>query len=391
MSSLSSRTGLRVLYVIDSLVAGGAERSLLALTPRYAERHIDLEIAYLHDRPGLQTDLIEAGAKLHRLAGAGGRSGWIWRTQRLIARRRPDVVHTTLFEADLAGRIAAAIQRRPVVSSLVNIAYGPEMLLDPSLKPWKVRAARSTDSLTCRLVRRFHAVSDHVAEVMTQRLRIPRERVDVIPRGRDLRVLGSSSPERRARIRGELNLPDDARVLFVAARHERQKGIDIALQAMPMILDVIPDARLLVAGREGNDSPRIRALVTDLRLDEAVTFLGVREDIGGLLCAADVFASPSRWEGFPGAVLEAMAIGTPVIATDLPMVREAIGDERHAWLVPPEHPRELALASIEALTNRSMAHERASAAMRRFNDRFTIDRIADQMVAFYRRALADAN
>jgi glycosyltransferase involved in cell wall biosynthesis len=379
--------GMRVLYVIDSLVPGGAERSLLALAPRYAERDIDLEVAYLHDRTGLQQQFTDAGVTLHSLAGSGTRMGWIWRTQRLLERRRPDIVHTTLFEADLAGRVAAGLRHRPVVSSLVNIAYGPEMLRDPGLRSWKVRQARLADAMTCRWVRRFHAVSDHVGEVMAKRLRIPRHKIDVIPRGRDLEALGSPTPDRRTRTRAELRLPGDAPVLFVAARQERQKGIDVVLLAMPRILEALPAARLVIAGREGNDTPRIRSTVTELGLDDAVTFLGVREDIGGLLCASDAFVSPSRWEGFPGAVLEAMAMGTPIVATDLPMVREAVGDERCAWLVPPDRPAALAAASIDALTKPSLAEERASAARQRFNERFTIDRVADQMVAFYHRTL----
>ena len=387
MSSLPRPAGLRILYVIDSLVPGGAERSLLALAPRYAERDVQLEVAYLHDRAGLQQGLLDAGAALHCLSGAGGRIGWTWRTRRLLERRRPDIVHTTLFEADLAGRIAAALSHRPVVSSLVNIAYGPEMLLDPGLRAWKVREAQLADSVTCRWVRRFHAVSNHVREVMAQRLRIPRQRIEVIPRGRDLEALGSPSPERRARVRAELNLPGDARVILVAARQERQKGIDVVLQAMPRILAAFPDARLLLAGRDGNDTPRIRATIADLRLEESVSLLGVREDIGALLCGSDALVSPSRWEGFPGAVLEAMAMGTPIVATDLPMVREAVGDERNAWLVPPDRPRELAVASIDALMHPSVAQKRASAARRRFTDHFTIDHVADQMVDFYRRAL----
>ena len=373
--------------MIDSLAPGGAERSLVALAPRYAARGIELEVAYLHDRLGLQGELEGSGATLHCLAGSGGRVGWLWRTQRLVARRQPDVVHTTLFEADIAGRAAGTLRRRPVVSSLVNVAYGPEMLSDPGLRRWKVRGAQFVDGATSRLVRRFHAVSNHVADVMSERLRVPREKIDVIHRGRDPEELGSRTPDRRARVRASLRLLEGDFVLLAVARQERQKGIDVALQAMPKILGAIPNARFLIAGREGNDTPRLRSMVDDLRLGQAVDPLGVRADIGDLLCAADVFVLPSRWEGFPGAALEAMALEAPIVATDLPMVREAVGDEGSACLVAVDRPDDLAAAVITISTDPDAARERTSAALERFYTLFTIERAAERMVAFYHRAL----
>jgi glycosyltransferase involved in cell wall biosynthesis len=378
---------MRVLYVIDSLAPGGAERSLVALAPRYATRGIELEVAYLHDRVGLQDELEESGAMLHCLAGAGGRLGWLRRTDRLVRQRHPDVVHTTLFEADVAGRVAATLRRRPLVSSLVNVAYGPEMLSDPRLRRWKVRGAQLVDGATAQLVRRFHAVSDHVAHVMAERLHIPRRRIDVVPRGRDPAELGSRTPDRRARTRAALGLSGEAAVILVVARQERQKGIDVVLEAMPRILDRIPNARLLVAGREGNDTPRLVSTVDRLRLGDAVRFLGVRTDVGDLLAGTDTFVLPSRWEGFPGAVLEAMALEAPIVASDLPMVREAVGDDRAAWLVASGRPDTLAEAVIVSLTAPDAAGARTSAALERFRAMFTIDRVADRMVAFYHRAL----
>ena len=128
---------LHVLYVIDSLVPGGAESSLAVLAGLYPERGIDLEVAYLHDRPGLQATLAAAGVRLTSAAGSGGRSGWIRRVRTLVRDRRPDLVHTTLFEADIAGRLAGAASRVPVVSSLVTIGYGKSERNEPG-----IRAAR---------------------------------------------------------------------------------------------------------------------------------------------------------------------------------------------------------------------------------------------------------
>ncbi len=174
---------VRILYLIDSLEAGGAERSLAAMAPHFRSRGVELEVGYLYERPGLSAELEAAGATLHPLVGGGALLGASVRAARLIRRRRPDLVHTTLFKADLVGRIATLGIRTPVTGSLVNTAYGPAQLNNPTVRAWKVRVAQGLDAISAHRVKRFHAVSASVADVMARRLRIPRDRIDVIPRG----------------------------------------------------------------------------------------------------------------------------------------------------------------------------------------------------------------
>jgi glycosyltransferase involved in cell wall biosynthesis len=378
---------VHVLYLIDSLSTGGAERSLAELAPGYAARGIRLDVAYFHERPGVHDDLSRAGAGLFHLGGAG-RTARIRRTLRLLRQRRPDLLHTTLFEADVAGRVASSFARVPVVSSLVNLAYGPEQLTDPELRPWRVDAARRLDALTARRVARFHAITNAVADVMSERLHLRRELVDVIPRGRDPEVLGRRTDGRRADARERLEVPDGTPLVFAAARQEFQKGLDVLIDAFPTVLARVPEARLVVAGREGALTERLRATTDRLRLGPAVRFLGARTDVLELMCAADVFAFPSRWEGLGVAVLEAMALEAPIVASDLPAVREVVGaGGERALLVPPDRPDELAGALVTTLEEPVAAAARASAARERFLEAFTLDRVADATVAFYERAL----
>ncbi len=379
---------MHLLYFINSLAAGGAESSLAALAGHYAARGIRLDVAYLNDRPGLQAELEQAGATLFCLSGSGGRLGWLRRGIRLARARRPDLIHTTLFEADLVGRIAGAALRIPVVSSLVNTAYGAEQLDDPGLRSWRVRGALLADAATARAVTRFHAVSTHVADVMSERLRIPSDRIDAVPRGRDPSRLGARTPERAARARMRLGVDPAQKLVLAAARQERQKGLDILIKAFPAILESLPSARLVIAGREGGQTPVLEAAVHRLGLEGAIDLLGPRSDLPDLLCAADVFVFPSRWEGLPGAVLEAMALEAPIVASDIPPVREAVADRETALLVPVEAPDALASAVIEALDHPVETAERARRARARFLERFTIDRIAEDMIAFYERTLS---
>jgi glycosyltransferase involved in cell wall biosynthesis len=381
---------MHLMYLIDSVDApGGAEQALASLAPVYVKSGVRLDVAYLVERPGLQDDLRACGAEVFSLAGPGGRWGWVSRAHTLIQRRRPDLVHTNLFEADIAGRIAASLARVPAVSSLVNVHYGPEHLANPSLSHVRLRSAQAVDALTAQVVRRFHAVTAHVATVMARRLWISSEKIDVIPRGRDAERLGRRTVARRAHVRGLLGLRSDQPVILAAARHEYQKGLDILLKAMPFVLREYPDTILLIAGRKGNATPILERLVFEHSLVQNVRFLGPRDDVPDLLAAADVFVLPSRWEGIAGVLLEAMALEAPIVAADLATLREVIEPEKTAVLARPEDATSLGGAIVRVLNEKDPSRERAIRALGEFESRFAIDRVGGRMIAFYERALGD--
>ncbi|MEY2478453.1 MAG: hypothetical protein QOG87_3768 [Actinomycetota bacterium] len=370
----------RVLAVIDSLAPGGAEASLAAIAPHLPSLGIELGVAYFHERPGLQDELVAAGAELFSVGGSGRRQ-WYEGTRRVIGAWRPTLVHTTLFEADVIGRVAARRTRTPVVSSLVNEGYGPEFARGGGAR-WKLRSAQIVDAATARLVTRFHAVTASVADTMTSRLRLPRHRVDVVHRGRDPNALGRRSADRTAATRARLGLGEGP-LLLAAGRQEYQKGFDVLLSAFPEISALLPGATLLVAGRAG----RATAALDRQRapLGDRVRFLGHRSDLADLISAADAFVLPSRWEGAAGVVLEAMALEAPIVASDLVGVREVVGST--AALVPPDDAHALA-ATIASTVLDASVRERAAGARQRFLDNFTVERSAAGMAAFYERALS---
>lgn len=384
---------MHVLQVIDSVDrVGGAERAIVEMAPHLIRLGVTLDIAYLVDLDGFQPELAAAGATLfgvHRASRVGSARG----LARIVRDRRPDVVHTTLYEADVAGRFAALSARVPVVSSLVNTSYGHGMRNQPGITPWKLRAAQGLDAASARGVRRFHALTEHVADVMSRRLAVRRSLIDVVPRGRDGALLAAARG-RRARTRAELGLAKDVPVLLAAARQEHQKGLDVLLTAFARVRREVPDAVLLLAGPEGSRTPALRELAARVGgtgdfagVAEAVRFMGHRDDVPDLMGAADVFVLPSRWEGLGSVLIEAMGVGTPIVASDLPPVREITGSGDCATLVPPDSPDALAAALCSALTEREKTGMRAAAALRRFGEEYTIDSVCDRMVAFYERAI----
>jgi glycosyltransferase involved in cell wall biosynthesis len=378
---------VKVLYVIDSLArSGGAEQSLLAMAPHLVRAGVELDVAYLVERDGLAEALRGAGATVTKVPG-GGRAARVAGVRRLVARSRPDLVHTTLFEADVVGRIASVLTRTPVVSSLVNASYGPEHVGDPRLRAWRVRTAQALDAGTAQVVRRFHAISGHVADTMAARLHVPRHRIDVVSRGRDPDLLGLRTAERAEKARRELGVPLNGPVVVAAARHERQKGLDVLVDAFSLVLADCPDARLVIAGRTGNATAELEAIVDRRRLAGRVQLLGARSDVADIIAAADAFVVPSRWEGLGSVLLEAMALEAPIVASRLPAIQETLGFET-AVLVPPGHAAALAAAIVVTLTDTAGAQTRGRRARERFLAHFTVDRVSAEMIAFYDRALA---
>ena len=377
--------GLHVVHVIDSLTPGGAEMSLAVTAPQLIQRGIRLDVVALKTRPGLRDRLVEAGATVTELHG--NRRTW-WRSvAELVGERRPDIVHTTLFEADLAGRIGARRAGTPVVSTLANEAYGAAHRSEYPNRRVKLLGAQLADLASARLTTRLHAVSHYVADVMARRLRYPRARIDVIPRGRDHEELGRRTAERRRRARRELGVAPDEPLVLTVARQERAKGLDVLIDSVKPLLKEFPSTKYMVAGRAGGASGYLLAQLIEVDAEDTVTFLDVREDVASLLCAADVFVLPSRREGLPGSLLEAMALECPVVVSDLPQIREVV-DDSTALIVPPEDSYALADAIAQSLSDVPRARERTLAARQRFCERFTVGPVADRMIDFYERALA---
>lgn len=378
---------MRVLTIIDSLAVGGAEQSLSMLTPHLVARGVEMQVAFLKERPGIDAELRDGGATLHSLDAGRGRVGTLIDTMRLIRETQPDVVHTTLYKADVVGRTAAGLLRKPVVSSFVTESYGPEHVRNPEYRAWKVRAAQAVDAASARFVTRFHAVSSASADVMASRLRIQRDKIDVIPRGRDPSRLGERSPDRRSRVRAALGMADDTPLVLAAARHYHLKGLDVLVRAFPKVTASYPDAHLLIAGRDGPATSELRRLATSGGVEASVTLSGYRGDVPDLMAAADVFVLPSRAEGSPGALIEAMALEVPTVASDIPSVRELIGSGPEPILRSPvDAPDALAAAICRLLENPGAAAAMAAVARQRFCDRYTMDAIADATLDFYRRS-----
>jgi glycosyltransferase involved in cell wall biosynthesis len=380
--------GVRVLLLVNSLVSAGAELSLRALQTPLAERGIDTRLATL------TAVGVGAGDRDIDVLGEAypGRRRAVARARRAVRRHRPDLVHTTLFEADLVGRVAARLEHVPAVSSLVSTPYVAAARATEPVSPVKLRATQALDQLLARrATSAFHAISETVADAAVRGLRVPRDRITVVPRGRDAARLGEPTAARRETVRAALGIP--RRVAFVVAvgREEPQKNHATLVEAVARLRARRDGVVLGIAGRRGRATPDIDAAVRGNGLPpEAVRRLGPRGDVPDLLSAADVFAFPSRWEGLGGAAIEAMALHTPIVAGDVPALRELLADGDAGLLADPADPAALAGALERTLAEPEETAQRAARAGKRFQVHYTLEASAAGMAAFYRAAAGRA-
>jgi glycosyltransferase involved in cell wall biosynthesis len=380
---------MRLLLVIPGISGGGSERSLRELVPSLFRAGIDVSIAYMVERPtDNEGELQRAGVHLHRIRERrlDGRARGI---RRVIASGRPDILHTTLFEADIAGRLAAwrAPGRSPVVlSSIVNTSYDSARLADPNVRPWRLHAARLVDGWTSRnLTDHFHAVSLAVKDAAVQALGIDPNRVTVVERGRDPDRLGEPSSERRARARAALGLSPEARVIVTVARQEFQKAQVDLVSAFDVIAERRVDIELVLVGRSGSQSAEIAARIARSAYRDRIRTLGHRDDVPDILAAADLFALPSLYEGFPGAVIEAMALALPVVASRLPTLREVVEEDGSGLLVPPCNPERLADAMGRLLDDPEASRRLGNRGRELFLGGLTADQSHSRMIDLYQR------
>lgn len=379
-----------MLFVLDSLGAGGAERSTALVLPLLRERGVDATVVLLRsEAEGSEAEVRADGFDV-RILPPGNLLAQAKALRQLIIELRPDVVHTAIYAADQVGRMASIGTGARVISSLVNVPRLRRFRTPADPPAWRIDLVNIFDAFTGRLfVDRYHAVTPGVAALYAKAYRIRPSKIAVVERGRPIGALGERTPARRASVRAQLGLADDDRVVVTAGRQEHQKAHVDLVRAIALLASSDERIHLLIAGREGNASADLRRDL-DATADSYrfVHLLGHRNDVADLLATADVMALSSVFEGTAGIALEAMALGTPIVSTELEGMTGILEHERNALIVPQGDPAAMAAAIHRVLTDCTTAELIAAKARSDFLGRFTLERSADRMVEMYPSVIA---
>ncbi len=314
----------RIVFCITELEPGGAERCLVELVKRLDRQRFDPLVYCLGPRPlGNPTSLavtLERSGVTVRCFGARrlvAFPGLVLKLRRQLAADSPQIVQSFLFHANVLTAPAARWAGVPHVVTGIRVAERG--------RRWHLALARWTD----RWVDRHVCVSGAVRDFTREQAGLPDSKLLVIPNGVDAQRFDRARPCPLS----SLGLAPGRQAITFIGRLDEQKGLPWLLGQMPAIFAQLPNHDLLVVGSGPQRDVLVR-MVEDRGLADRVCFAGFRGDVSEILASSDMLVLASRWEGMPNVILEAMASGKPVVATDVEGVAEVLGAGAAQQMVP---------------------------------------------------------
>ena len=367
---------IRICQIITELRPAGAERSVYELSTRLDRSRFDVQVVAL--RGGNVADwLTEAGVKVTVL---GVRGKWdvlkLGRLAKLLRAEQTDILHTHLFHADLAGRAAASLAAVPHVVHTVRTAEG-------RFRPWHFAFARFFSGRCERIV----CVSESVRDLHAQRSGLPLEHYQVITNGTDPDAYARDDASRR-RLRQEWGIEDDQPLAAFVGRLAPEKGVATLLAAMSHLAARGEPVHMVIAG----DGPLRRVVDNFVAHGEGgrhCRLLGFVGDVHDVLSAADMLVQPSRWEGFSLSVAEAMAASLPVVATDVPGIRDIVVSGETGLLVRRDDGVALAEAVQRLAHDAKLREQFGAAGRKRLVEHFSIDATVAAHEKLYLKIIGD--
>lgn len=375
----STESPRQVLYIIDRLNHrfGGAEGALERLSrllPR--ERYRPSIICFSAGDEVHATFCCPVQVlPLNSLCSRAAVTHALW-LHRYLRTTHTDIVHTFFPASDIWGALVAHLSGVPVIlSSRRDMGI---------LRTSRHRVAyRIVNSIFDKV----QAVSDKVRDACVSADGLPADKVVTIRNGIDLDVI-DTTPASSAR--AFLGISGSAPVVVTVANFRSVKGLDVLVRAAALVRQQVPECVFLVIGFHQDEDcvQQFFRLVAELQLERNVVAPGLRTDVVSLLKSADVFCLPSRSEGMPNALLEAMACGLPCVATAVGGTPEVISDGENGYLVPSERPDLLAGRILHLLKHPEIARQIGHAARRRIETRFTAEAMTSAFVNLYDELLA---
>ena len=362
----------RILQIIPTLDRAGAEKQLCLLARGLPRDEFDVHVCALTRGGPLAADLVEAGIPTTIIG-----KRWkldpqaFWRLKQLVARLRPDLIHTWMFAANTYGFAAAR------ACGITNI-----VIAQRCVDPWKSRLQLMIDREMAKRCRAVVVNSEGVRDFYV-RHGAPSDLVRLIPNG----VAMPSPPETtRGQLLAELGLPERSRLIGLVGRLWPQKRVKDAIWAADLLKVIRDDVHLLIVG-DGPERDRLRRYRDQVCIRGKVHFLGERGDMPRLLPHFDVLWSTSGYEGQSNVILEAMAASVPVVATDIPGTRELVVPNETGCLVPVGDRAAFAKHTDRLLNDDALAARFSSAARQRVQSRFSVEQMVERHARLYRQLI----
>src|SRR2546427_146579 len=381
-----------VLHIITRMDRGGSARNTFLTALGHDRKRFRVSLVYGRSVPLTAEEAAPMKIDLERLSQAGVRVSEVptlvrevrpildaWATLalwRLLRRERPALVHTHTSKAGVVGRLAAWLARVPVVIHTPHghIFYGYYGAVASA-------TIRLLERLLATITDRIVTLTDRGAQEHVQYKIAGLEKFVTIHSGIDLVSFRSLQVDPAVK-RKELGLPPEGPIVGTAGRLVPIKGQEWLLKAAPQVLAQFPQACFVIIG-DGPLLGELRQLTSKLGIGLRVVFFGAREDVPECLAALDLFALPSLNEGMGRGLLEAMAVGCPVVATRVGGIPDSVEDGTTGLLVPPRDERALAEAILTLLRDWSRRAAYGEAARRHVDGRFDVETMVRSVERLY--------
>lgn len=367
-----------IIWMIDSLGPGGAEQLMPTLMKRFKDAGFNIRVCALQTRAGnpIAADLKRIGLPVDLIPVPNLRHPLnLFRILRYFRFHRPQLVHTQLEFSDILGTLAARILGIPSVSTV--------HILDKSAeKKSKVMRLKLRWFVLGKFCSRIIAVSEKTRSHHLQSGGLDPKKVITVYNGIDISRFTETNESEITKTKQILHLPLTSPIIITVAVLREPKVIQYMINALPIILEQIPDIHYLVVG-DGTFSPSLKDLSAELSIQDHITFAGHRTDIPDLLACCDIFVLPTLGDALPTVLIEALAAGKPIVASNVGGVPEIIENGVNGVLVPPGDSSSLAYACLQLLKNKDQASQMVLAGSQTVWQRFNVDAQIKQLSKIY--------
>lgn len=371
---------MKVIHMISGDLWAGAEAQAFTLLS-HLNKIANLELAVIVLNEGLLAiKLRELAISVYVLDESKTSAIDITnKVRRILVSERADILHTHRYKENVLGALASRWAGKP---RLVKTVHGLTETFSP-FNHLKASLYGLLDRAISRLLfDRIICVSNHTLQAVSKHYH--QDQLICIRNGIDVEVTHAST--NRADVRARLDIDLSAQVIGYAGRLVGIKGLEYFLEAISIVRSTIPDACAVLIG-DGPEMNRLRTLAATLGIEDLVNFVGHRSDIYDLVGAMDVFVLPSLSEGTPMVLLEAMSLGTPIVATQVGGVPEILTHGVTGLLVTPGDAQQLATAIADVLTHKDKAQRQAAIAREAVQRNLSAQSMAEATKTLYKSIL----
>ncbi len=364
----------KILLLIPTLDRSGAEKQLTLLATGLASEEFDVRVVALTRGGPYAETLAEQGIEVQVL---GKRFKFdpftLSRLRRIIREWQPDILHSWLFAANTYGRLVAGKGKTPKI--IVS-----ERCVDSWKSRWQLWFDKKLIPRTHLLVGNSHSVADFYRQQG-----VPDRKLRVIYNGIDL---PNAPVVTRGKLFEELGLPEEARVVGFIGRLAPQKRVRDLAWTVELISNLQPHIHFVIIG-DGPDRQQLETFARETQNTDRIHFLGHQPDPARFFPAIEVFWLASDFEGLSNSIMEAMAAGVPVVASDIPPNRELVVPQKTGYLVPVGDNVGRAKYTNILLEDKEQRAAFGQAAIARIRDQFSIPSMVASYAKLYREVLAD--